>query len=236
MMDLESVFNGGKPGKGESLSVWQAEIALRLSFLRKVYGILTAQLLLTVLVCAVCMFVPALKDVVQSSVVLSIGLLIGTLVVLVALIIKKNEAPTNFILLFVFTLLEGLSVGIVITYYDVDLVLKAFAITASVFIGLTAYTMQSKYDFSSWGASLFAFLWVLIIGGVLQIFFWSEALDFVLTVGGALIFCGFIIFDTHMIMHKVSTEEYIMASINLYLDFINLFLYILRLLQAMKKN
>lgn len=61
-------------------------------------------------------------------------------------------------------------------------------------------------------------------------------MDFVLTVGGALIFCGFIIFDTHMIMHKVSTEEYIMASINLYLDFINLFLYILRLLQAMKKT
>lgn len=39
-----------------------------------------------------------------------------------------------------------------ITYYDVDLVLKAFGITASVFIGLTAYTMQSKHDFSSWGA------------------------------------------------------------------------------------
>ncbi len=99
-MDLESVFNsplstssGGKPGKGESLSVWQAEVALRLSelnlawlhvvivivchfpsivgFLRKVYGILTAQLLFTVLVCGVCMFVPAIKDVVQSRYVSS---------------------------------------------------------------------------------------------------------------------------------------------------------------------
>ena len=67
-------------------------------------------------------------------------------------------------------------------------------------------------------------------------FLWSQALEFVLSIGGALIFCGFIIFDTHMIMHKLSPEEYIMASINLYLDFINLFLYILRIMQAARKN
>lgn len=67
-------------------------------------------------------------------------------------------------------------------------------------------------------------------------FLWSETLEFVMTIGGALLFCGFIIFDTHMIMHKLSTEEYIMASVNLYLDFINLFLYVLRLLQAARKN
>lgn len=66
----------------------------------------------------------------------------------------------------------------------------------------------------------------------MQLFFWSQTLEFVLSIGGALLFCGFIIFDTHMIMHKLSPEEYIMASINLYLDFINLFIYILRILQA----
>ena len=42
--------------------------------------------------------------------------------------------------------------GILVTYFDVDLVLKAFVITTAVFIGLTLYTMQSKYDFSTWGA------------------------------------------------------------------------------------
>lgn len=70
----------------------------------------------------------------------------------------------------------------------------------------------------------------------MQIFFWSETLEFVLSIGGALVFCGFIIFDTHMIMHKLSPEEYIMASVNLYLDFINLFIYILRIMQAARKN
>lgn len=65
---------------------------------------------------------------------------------------------------------------------------------------------------------------------------WSAALEFVLSIGGAVVFCGFIIFDTHLIMHKLSPEEYIMAAVNLYLDFINLFVYILRIMQAARKN
>lgn len=57
-------------------------------------------------------------------------------------------------------------------------------------------------------------------------------MEFVVSIGGAVLFCGFILFDTHLIMHKLSPEEYVMASVNLYLDFINLFIYILRILQA----
>ena len=67
-------------------------------------------------------------------------------------------------------------------------------------------------------------------------FFWSSALEFVISVAGAVLFCGFIIFDTYLLMHTLSTDEYILASINLYLDFINLFLYILRIIQASKNN
>ena len=61
-------------------------------------------------------------------------------------------------------------------------------------------------------------------------------MEFVISIGGAILFCGFILFDTHLIMHKLSPEEYVMASVNLYLDFINLFLYILRILQAFRRD
>ena len=50
------------------------------------------------------------------------------------------------------TIAEGLSLGIVVTFYDVDLVIKSLLITTAVFLSLTGYTMQSKYDFSTWGA------------------------------------------------------------------------------------
>jgi len=201
-----------------------------------VYGILTAQLVLSVVIAVVCLSVPQVKGFVQTSPVFSFGTMIATFVVLIALIFKRHDAPSNYYLLLTFTLLEGISLGTIVTFYDVDLVLKAFVITSAVFIALTVYTMQSKYDFSTWGASLFALLWVLIIASMLQIFFWSEAVEFVISVAGAVIFCGFIIFDTHLIMHKLSPEEYILASVNLYLDFLNLFLYVLRILQAMRRE
>lgn len=63
----------------------------------------------------------------------------------------------------------------------------------------------------------------------------SEALEFVLCLAGAVVFSGFIIFDTHIMMTKLSPEEYIMAAINLYLDAINLFMYILRILSSKDK-
>ena len=169
------------------------------------------------------------------------------------------------------TLLEGLSVGVVVTHFDLDLVVKAFVITTGVFLALTVYTMQSKYDFSTWGARSVTMTWSSSSSNFLfflqsvcsalglatgqppagtsgvrrrsptslslpQIFFWSEAMEFVVSVGGALLFCGFILFDTHLIMHKLSPEEYVMASVNLYLDFINLFIYILRILQHFRRD
>ena len=63
-----------------------------------------------------------------------------------------------------------------------------------------------------------------------QLFLQSEMVDMAIAVGGAVVFGLFIIFDTHMIMKKVTPEEYIHASVNLYLDIINLFLHILRAL------
>lgn len=71
---------------------------------------------------------------------------------------------------------------------------------------------------------------------VFQFFFHSETFELVYAIAGALLFSAFIVFDTHMLMHKLSPEEYILASINLYLDMINLFIEILRILNSMKKN
>ncbi|VDM01645.1 unnamed protein product [Schistocephalus solidus] len=66
----------------------------------------------------------------------------------------------------------------------------------------------------------------------LQLFFGSPALHLVLSIGGAAVFACLLVYDTHLIMQRFSAEEYIAAAITLYLDIINLFLYILRILQA----
>lgn len=70
----------------------------------------------------------------------------------------------------------------------------------------------------------------------LQFFFNSDGTDLVLAGAGALLFCGFIIYDTNLLMKQLSPEDYILASINLYLDIVTLFLHILRLLDSVKKH
>ncbi|ESP03537.1 hypothetical protein LOTGIDRAFT_137312 [Lottia gigantea] len=226
-----------KPGDKSSIvddfmygsNVAGAHIYIRMGFLRKVYGILSAQLFLTTVVCAIFMGHEGLRDFIHKSPWMMMVALICTFALLFALMWKRKETPWNYILLGAFTIVESYSIAVVVTMYTVSSVIEAAMLTFGVTAALTMYTFQSKRDFSSWGAGLFAFLWILILAGFLQIFFHTEFMDKMIAIGGAILFSMFIIFDTHLIMHKLSPEEYIMASINLYLDIINLFLHILRL-------
>ncbi|XP_072257394.1 protein lifeguard 4 [Pyxicephalus adspersus] len=217
-------------------NVASASIQIRMDFLRKVYTILSVQILLTTVTAAVFLYFESIKTFVHESPGLLLLCAIGSLGTILALTIYRHQHPVNLYLLFGFTLLEAVTVGIAVTFYEVAVVLQAFILTSAVFLGLTAFTFQTKKDFSKLGAGLFAGLWILIIAGFLRFFFYSETLEIAIAAGGALLFCGFIIYDTHLLMHKLSPEEHILASINLYLDIINLFLHILRLLQAVNRK
>lgn len=85
--------------------------------------------------------------------------------------------------------------------------------------------------------SLYAGVWILIIAGIVQIFLpFSKGVQLALAVGGVIIFSGYILFDTYLIFNKYSAEDYIMASVSLYLDIINLFLRILEILRLTDDN
>jgi len=217
-------------------SVASANVYIRMGFLRKVYGILSAQLAVTTLVAALFMSSESVKGFVQGSPNILFSALILSFVMMIALFVKRREAPTNYILLGLFTLVEAYTVGVIVTFYDKFVVLEAFGLTATVTIGLTIYTLQSKRDFSGWAAGLFSCLWVIIIAGFMQMFFHSQVVELGIAIGGAVIFSLFIVVDTSMMMHTLSPEEYILASINLYLDILNLFLHLLRILSEMQKN
>jgi len=217
-------------------NVAQCHVKIRMGFLRKVYGILSVQLILSTVTAGIIRFSPWSHFHIRENPWVVMVMLFSSMVLLVCLHIKRKETPVNFILLGFFTFSEAFTVGVIVTYYDQVVVLQAFILTTLVVVGLTVYTLQTKRDFSKWGAGLFAGLLVLIIGGFLQIVLASAWLETVMAIGGALLFCGFIIYDTHVIMHQLSPEEYILATINLYLDIINLFLHILRILDAARKN
>ncbi|XP_001640222.3 protein lifeguard 4 [Nematostella vectensis] len=229
MSSIEEDFTYG-------VTVAQTNINVRLGFLRKVYGILSAQLGLTILISALFMNTPAIKDFVQSRPEVLFVAFILSFGFLIALMFKRRESPMNMYLLFGFTLVEAYTLGTLVTFFDRMIVLEAFGMTAATTIALTMYTLQSKRDYSSWGAGLFTMLWIFIWAGLLQMFFQSDILELAYAVLGALLFSAFIVFDTHMLMNKMSPEEYILASINLYMDIINLFIQILKILESMKKH
>ncbi|XP_075251874.1 protein lifeguard 4-like [Convolutriloba macropyga] len=217
-------------------NVINAPVLIRLGFIRKVYSILTAQLFATVVVCSLFMLNESSKVFIQNNQWLVILTAIGTFGVLIAMQINRNNYPMNFILLATFTLMESIMLGSLVTFYESDLVLQAFAITLSVTLMLMLYATQTKHNYTTLGAVLLTCLWLLIIAPLFQLYLQSETFELMLSVGGAGVFCLFIIVDTQMIMSKVSPEEYIVASIELYLDIINLFIYILRILKAARRE
>ncbi|XP_008066860.1 protein lifeguard 4-like [Carlito syrichta] len=226
---IEDDFNYGS-------NVASASMHIRMAFLRKVYGILSLQVLLTTMTFAVFLYFESVRTFVHNSPAVILVSAFGSLGLIFALTLHRHKYPLNLYLLFGFTLMEALTVAFVVTFYDIRIILQAFILTTTVFLALTAYTLQSKRDFSKFGAGLFAAFWILWLSGFLRLFFYSETVEVVFAAVGALLFCGFIIYDTHSLMHRLSPEEYVLAAINLYLDIINLFLHLLRLLEAVNKK
>mmetsp|Transcript_34129 Transcript_34129/g.55227 ORF Transcript_34129/g.55227 Transcript_34129/m.55227 type:complete len:165 (+) Transcript_34129:459-953(+) len=158
------------------------------------------------------------------------------ILILLFLFCFKESYPTNFILLGGFTVCFGYTVGTICSLFDTWTVLEAVAITGAIVMALTVYTMQSKRDFSFLGAGLFAALFALVIASFIQMFVRSPLLDFLLMVGGIIIFSLYIIYDTWQLMERHSVDEYILAAINHYLDIMNLFLQILKLIASSKNR
>ncbi|KAI1795644.1 inhibitor of apoptosis-promoting Bax1-domain-containing protein [Ganoderma leucocontextum] len=145
--------------------------------------------------------------------------LFGTLVNLGLLYWKRLDSPLNYVLLSTFTLLEAFTLGIATAFFDSTIVLQALLITVGVFLGLTLFTLQSKYDFSGLGSYLFAGLVALLMTGVVGIFLpFSRTMDLVFAAGGCLLFSGYVIYDTYMITNRLSHDEYIVAAISLYIE------------------
>ncbi|CAH8826341.1 unnamed protein product [Trichobilharzia szidati] len=218
-------------------NVANAHVTIRLRFLRKVYGILFTQLLITSLCAGVMMALkPVLLDSLRQNAWVPFLLFISTFAILISLMWKRQETPTNFVLLFLFTLCESILVGYVVITYSATVVLQAFALTTAVVLSLMMYTLNSKRDFSKLGVGLTVGFLILLLAGPINLFLGSSLLEFGIAVGGACLFSLFIVYDTWRIMHHCSPEEYIMACIDLYLDILNLFMYILRFLKEVQHN
>lgn len=159
------------------------------------------------------------------------------LVIAISSAINKLSSPVASLLFYLFAVVNGLTLAPVFFIYTESSIAKTFFITAGVFGAMSIYGYFTTKDLTRFGTFLIMALFGLIIVSVVNLFFGSSALEFGISIAGVLIFIGLTAWDTQRIkqmalyapddsLGKVAT----IGALNLYLDFINLFIYLLRLL------
>jgi uncharacterized protein len=134
------------------------------------------------------------------------------------------------------TALMGVSLSLLLFRYTGASVARTFFITAAAFGALSLYGYTTKRDLTGWGSFLFMGLLGLIVASLIGLFVQSSALQFAISVIGVLIFTGLTAYDTQKIKEmyyagddgETHGKKAVMGALSLYLDFINLFLYLLR--------
>ncbi|XP_052186379.1 protein LIFEGUARD 2 isoform X2 [Diospyros lotus] len=212
---------------------------LRWAFIRKIYSILTLQLLCTIAVAAVVVAVRPISvffTTTGAGLALYILLIITPFIVLCPLYYYHQKHPVNFVLLGIFTVSISFAVGLTCAFTSGKVILEAVILTAAVVVSLTLYTfwaVKRGQDFNFLGPFLFGAIVVLILFSLIQVLFPLGKIS-VMIYGclASIVFCGYIIYDTDNLIKRYSYDEYIWASVSLYLDVINLFLSLLTVFRA----
>jgi len=207
---------------------------LRLGFIRKVYGILSIQLTLTVLM-ALLTFTDSLRAFCLTNIWLFYLCLILSICIIIPLICCKSNArsyPTNYILCGIWTFCEAYMVSVCCAMYDPLTVISAASLTAAVTVALTIYAYKTETDFTYMGGLLYVGICLLFGFGFLLLF--VPGLKVLYCIIGVFLYSLYLIYDTQLVMGKFGTEfevdDYIIAAIMIYIDIIQIFLYLLQLL------
>lgn len=164
-------------------------------------------------------------------------LAIGTLVCVFALRFAQGNPPLGLFLLYLLSVLEGLMMGPVIGAIihgftlGGTIVAESAAISAIIVGGVGTYAWMSSRDFGFLGRTLFWALIGLIVIGLIGLFVhFTQGFGLIYALAGVAIFTGFVLYDVSNIKRRYGPNDYVIATVNLYLDFINIFWYVLQIL------
>ena len=210
------------------------------ALMRKVYLWMTMALMITGITAAGVANSPNLLALIYSNSFVLWGMIIAELglVFYVSARIDKLSLPTATMLFILYSVLNGAMLSSIFLVYSTALISKVFFITAGTFGATAFYGYATKKDLSSIGNILFMALIGLIIATVVNIFMKSAMFDLILSYIGVAIFVGLTAWDSQKIKTMLALQHdadesaqkiALMGALSLYLDFINLFLYLLRI-------
>ncbi|MBG6030983.1 Bax inhibitor-1/YccA family protein [Proteus hauseri] len=212
------------------------------TFMAQVYGWMTVGLLLTAFVALYVASSEALLSMIFSSKIVFFGLIIaqlGLVFVLSGMVHKMSGAMATSLFM-LYSVLTGVTISSVLLLYTASSIASTFFICAAMFGALSVYGYTTKRSLTGMGSFLFMGLIGIIIASIVNIFMQSSMMSMVISYAGVLIFAGLTAYDTQKLKDmgnelnqedKENMRRYsIMGALTLYLDFINLFLMLLRIL------
>ncbi len=201
--------------------------------MRGVYGWMGGGLALTALVSLMTASSPALLQAILGNRILFYALLFGELGLVIAIsgAINRISATTASALFLVYAAVNGLTMSSIFVAYTSTSIASTFLITSGMFCAMSLYGYLTRSDLSSWGSFLFMGLVGVVIASLVNIFLQSSMLSWVMSVCGVIVFTGLTAYDTQKIkqMGNTGRKGAVLGALTLYLDFINMFLSLLRL-------
>ena len=204
----------------------------RATLVRRTYGLVFISVIVTTLGVGFAFTQPSLMQAVARHPIISMLAMFAPLWMAMQ---ARHQFPKNLILTLLFTFIEGIWIApflFMAERTNPGIVGQAGLLTLSTFGVLSLYAVISRRDFSAWGSFFIVGLWVLIATSVINIFVGSAAASIWIAGGTVLVFSGLLVFDTWRIVRsgQYGPEDYVPAAVNIYLDLLNMFLAITRLL------
>jgi FtsH-binding integral membrane protein len=209
----------------------------RATLVRRTYAMVFGGVVVTCLGAAFAMTQPALMNAVIEHRFLSFIAVIAPLF----LVMRNPRAfPQSVILTGLFTFAMGVLIAPILYYVErtqPGVAGQAAALTLGTFGAVTAYVSLSRRDFSAWGSFFTIGLVILLITSILNIFFRSSAASLYISAAAVFVFGGLLVFDTWRLLKsgEYGQDDYVAAAVQIYLDLINIFLALLRLLGGSRR-
>jgi len=215
--------------------------AVQGEFIRRVYNWMGLGLAATALVALYTSGNPRLLGMIFGNSLVFFGLILAELglVIWLSAGINRLQFSTASAMFFIYSALNGLTLSVIFLAYTRASIASTFFVTAGTFGAMSFYGYTTKRDLSSWGSFLFMGLIGVILASVVNIFLRSPGIYWVVTYAGILVFVGLTAYDTNKLKEMAlagfadaesESKSAVMGALALYLDFINLFLMLLRVL------
>lgn len=214
---------------------------LRKKFVRKTLFTFSLSLFTTLSFCIGFKNLPNTNNFIKSELgealyILSVSTTFLTMFVCLCCEDLLRKSPSKYIIYSLFVLAVSYSLSITSLYIRGDILYISIIITTGTTTSLILYSFIATTDFTEYYTYVVAIFMCLIFIGIVNIFFNNTIIQVIISGGGALVFACFIVFDMQMILgqkhikYKYSIDDFILAAMSLYLDVINMFLYIIQFL------